>query len=152
MVARSKPEDLKKHYSVVGDCWIWSSSCYDTGYGKVQYQGKTWQAHRLFYFLFNGPLSEGKIVRHTCDVRNCVNPAHLILGTHQDNSNDCVERGRQSTGEGHGRALVTLEEVRQIRDLLACGLFSQARIGKFYGVKRSLISDIHNGRCWYNHG
>ena len=151
MVARSEPKDVFKKFRVTPGCWFWEAEFFETGYGKLQYQGKTWQAHRLVYTLYNGEIPEGKILRHRCDVRGCVNPFHLETGTHQDNSDDMVSRGRHASGESHGRALVTITEVRQIRDLLNCRLFTQGVIANFYGVKRSLISDIHNNRCWSNY-
>lgn len=46
----------------------------------------------------NGPIPKGLVVRHTCDVRECVNPDHLILGTQKDNIRDMHDRGRYAGG------------------------------------------------------
>lgn len=70
------------------------------GYGVLNRGGKTVKHHRLVYIRAN-KLSwsdiAGLVVRHTCDNPACVNPAHLVIGTHQDNMNDMKKRNRAST-------------------------------------------------------
>ncbi|MGI4871493.1 MAG: HNH endonuclease signature motif containing protein [Janthinobacterium lividum] len=76
-----------------GDCWEWMAACHQGGYGQFRYYNDT-LAHRAAYQLTHGPILSDLWVLHNCDNRRCVNPAHLRLGTPQDNVNDMMERGR----------------------------------------------------------
>ena len=58
-------------------CWTWTAATVPAGYGRVQWQGRVQQAHRVAYELLVGPIPEGLHLDHLCRVRNCVNPAHL---------------------------------------------------------------------------
>lgn len=91
---------LARHVVREGDCLIFKGSLGDTGYGEMREpDGKKILAHRLSYQIFKGVIPAGMIVRHTCDRRACVNPDHLVLGTHGDNTQDKVERGRVLRGK-----------------------------------------------------
>ncbi len=72
-------------------CWLWIGSFDLKGYGKLNVNGKVMQAHRASYTAFNGTIKTGKVIRHACDVPSCVNPDHLISGSHFEN---CLDRVR----------------------------------------------------------
>lgn len=76
------------------DCWVWTGSLDDCGYGRFMLHGSNTKAHRVSWLLFTtvpiGPL----LVLHKCDQRNCVNPHHLFLGTNRDNTLDMCAKGR----------------------------------------------------------
>lgn len=78
-------------------CWRWIGAHMRNGYGHMGSRGKTYSAHRLSYELNVGPIPNGMCVLHRCDVRDCVNPEHLWLGTKSDNTRDMDKKGRRGT-------------------------------------------------------
>lgn len=86
------------------DCWLWFGSMDSRGYGRL---GKPYgrdgiayiPAHRLSWILHYGSIPEGLGVLHTCDVRECVRPDHLFVGTPADNMADKMSKGRQHRGD-----------------------------------------------------
>src|SRR6266566_9408564 len=75
-------------------CQLWTGSKTTFGYGQISYEGKVWQAHRLVYSLFVGPIPQGKVIMHSCDTPACVSLEHLRLGTYRENSEDASRKGR----------------------------------------------------------
>lgn len=72
-------------------CLLWAAGRNHRGYGHF-YAGATTTAHRYAYILAHGPIDGGLHVLHKCDVKTCVNPDHLYLGTNADNVRDRVAR------------------------------------------------------------
>ena len=93
-------------------------------------------------------------VLHSCDVKNCVNPDHLWIGTHQDNMNDMVKKGRHRhrlkprRGEENGQSKLTLEQVKNIRKLYATGKFSYRELAYNFNVCGANIGYIVNKKIW----
>lgn len=76
-------------------CWLFQLFIKPTtGYGDLSYRGKVYRAHRAMYIVAKGPIPDGLHVLHSCDVRHCLNPDHLRLGTVSDNKQDEIQRGR----------------------------------------------------------
>lgn len=86
-------------------CWTWQGGKHRRGYGHAHAMGRQWQAHRLAWTLFRGPIPAGSCVCHACDNPPCVNPSHLFLGSHGDNMQDAVVKGRMASGDHHGLRL-----------------------------------------------
>lgn len=60
-----------------GDCWIWTGTIRDSGYGQVRANGRLQPAHRVVYEWLVSPIPEGLTIDHLCRNRPCVNPDHL---------------------------------------------------------------------------
>lgn len=151
-------------------CWIWTGNISNAGYGRFTDYWQKFSAHRLSYEFANGPTPPGKNVCHTCDVRACVNPAHLWLGSHTDNMQDAIAKGRHggfktrgrpgARGEANGHAILTDEQVLAIRaayqprptDLQGpwpkTGRPTVTSLADEYGVSRSLIHAILMRKVW----
>lgn len=119
-------------------CWIWTGTLLRGGYGSVQIAGHKSTAHRLSYKIFFLALPDDVEVCHRCDVRACVNPSHLFLGTRTDNMIDCVRKGRNDRK-------LTKDDVAAIR--ASVGL-SKAELGRRYGVTDVMIGKIIRGEWW----
>jgi hypothetical protein len=93
---KSAEETFGRSYLVdASGCWLWTGARFKTGYGGLRADnGRTVRAHRFSYELRRGPIPPGLDVMHACDVRLCVNPAHLSIGTRLDNMRDAVAKGR----------------------------------------------------------
>lgn len=94
----NKHGPVPPHCPAIGPCWLWVGAL-TGGYGVFWQDGRA-EAHRFSWQLNVGPIPDGLYVLHRCDVRACVNPGHLFLGTAAANSRDMVEKGRQGTPRG----------------------------------------------------
>lgn len=96
-------------------CWESPSDRMINGYARFSINNGKQLAHRLSFEYFHGEIPKGMVVMHSCDVRNCVNPAHLSLGTAYENTMDmwCKGRGHRKSGktknvlEATGKATAT---------------------------------------------
>lgn len=81
-------------------CWLWTAGRYPNGYGSVvlpREEGRQRRAlaHRFAFEDGVGPIEDGLLVLHRCDIKPCVNyEDHLFLGTQAENLADCVAKGR----------------------------------------------------------
>ncbi len=122
-------------------CWEWTIARDRDGYGSVWWDGRQQSAHRISYLLAHGNLPDLQI-RHTCDNPPCVNPAHLVAGTPQDNSRDMTTRGRQAKNEIHWHCIVSDEQVELIRLRYAQGGISYAQLGNQFGISGQEVGHI----------
>lgn len=139
-------------------CWLWTGYRNRTGYGTIGPGGQHRSdvlATNVSWELHNGPIPDGLNVLHNCpggDNPACVNPAHLWLGTHADNMADMVAKGRAShvvrvRGSSHPRALLTEEQVREIRRRYKGHNNPPQRVlAAEFGVDQTTISSVLHGR------
>lgn len=146
LLARATPEPNS-------GCWLWENFTDALGYGRTEMAGvPEHRAHRIAWHLTHGPVPRGLRVLHKCDVRCCVNPDHLFIGTQADNVADMVRKGRNrnNTPRGSANHYARLDEdsVWAIRQMLAHKLFTQAEIARDYGVSPMTLSRIANNQTW----
>lgn len=123
-------------------CRIYTGPILNSGYGRFA----DGLAHRYAYRCHKGDIPHGQNVCHTCDVRRCVNPEHLFLGTQAENLRDMDSKGRRNTprGESAGLARLSADEIRAIR--LAPGTYRA--IANNFGTTCSHVSRIKNRQEW----
>lgn len=134
------------------ECWLWSAGKFCNGYGSVRTRGKVRLAHRESYEDANGIGSAaGFVVRHRCDVRACVNPAHLEIGTHADNVRDKMERGRCRVAGVNSK--ISEADAQDIRAAYVYGSSTngQYALARRFGVSRTHIGRILRRETW-THG
>ena len=130
-------------------CWLWKGYVLPDGYGAVSIAGKRSRAaHRISWELFRGEIPPGMLVCHRCDVRACVNPEHLFLGSLQENAADMKRKGRSRAGESNPAAKLKAAEVREIKAMMARPGFSARETAARFGVSPGLIYAIRKGRAW----
>ena len=137
-------------------CWLWTAALTHDGYGRfvVPLKNGAWQtrlSHRVVYESLVGPIG-GKLVLHRCDVRNCVNPDHLFLGTNKDNTTDMIAKGRGvftgARGEAAGNAKLTEPQIREIRARWDAGERAKKLKKSFPMVRDEYFWQIGNRRRW----
>jgi len=139
------------------ECWLWMGSGPD-GYGGFKLDGRWLLAHRVAYEFEVGQVPAGLCVCHTCDVRKCVRPDHLFIGTNQDNVDDRQAKGRgavppqpeleqRARGERHGLARLTPELATAIRGQLAEDQTISA-IARSVGLGRTTVRRVRDGEAF----
>jgi hypothetical protein len=134
-------------------CWWWEGTKNNKGYGMFMAVSPNKSlAHRFSWELVNGPIPKGKNLLHQCDNPACVNPTHLILGTHEENMRDMHRKGRGKfiphLGENNGSSKLTDVQVREIRQRYSEGNITQQQLADKYGVSDGLISFVVTRRAW----
>jgi HNH endonuclease len=141
-------------------CWLWIGAKTKQGYGVLRIDGKNILVHRLSFELHVGPIPKGMYVLHRCDVRACILPEDLFLGTHLDNIHDMVQKNRHMTakrlasplrGSQHPNAKLTEQSVSEIyqRFQAAQGqLGIRTQLARELHVSISTISNVLKGEAW----
>ena len=149
---------LRRNTRRTPTCWIWTGTYRSSGYGQIKIDGRPETAHRIVWQHVYGPIPPGLCVLHRCDVRRCVRPSHLWLGTLRENSLDMQRKGRARTprGSANGQSKLTERQVREIRRLYVVGnLNKYARVGPSqpelaarFGVSPRAIGKIVTDQDW----
>ena len=131
-------------------CWLWFGSISKHGYGEFYLGEKRYErAHRASWIFKNGEIPADLHVLHKCDVRSCVNPNHLWLGTNSDNVADMVSKKRNKwmVGSNHKRSKINEDDVLLIRAKKSVGVKTKELMDEF-GLGKSMIAYICSGQYW----
>lgn len=122
-------------------CWLWTGGMMNSGYGCFcPAKGRHVGAHRYSWSLVNGPVPDGLFVCHTCNVKSCVNPAHLYVATPRQNTRDAA------MADLLGRKLSN-PSVLRLREMRKAGA-SNSVLMKEFGICRSMLKYVINRTAW----
>lgn len=139
---------LDKMLDKSGECWLFTGSVNNKGYGQFWLNGRCRLPHRVAMELSTGEEPEG-VVMHSCDTPLCCNPSHLSVGTQEENLQDMRNKRRASSpphvaGELCGRAKLTWSQAALIRT----DTRPQRVIAEEYGVTQPTVYKIQRGLTW----
>lgn len=166
-----KDGPVQAHCPAIGKCWIWTGSKIIQGYGIFPLGKIRFLATRVLLHIHTGEMPETLLALHKCDNPICVNPDHLFKGTHSDNSNDMMSKGRfifaphknpqigdkhwsrrmpdrVRKGERAGRVVLTATDVISIRDDYWSGRKGTDQLRIDYGVSIRNIYSIIQRNSW----
>lgn len=128
-------------------CMEWNGAINKDGYAACTAYGlfKSAALHREVFRLYSGETPA--VVMHTCDNRKCINPTHLVAGTHSTNMQDRSTKQRQAKGSKNGNAKLTEKQVRRMRNERLAGK-SYATLQAIYGVSRATVWRALSGTNW----
>lgn len=133
------------------ECWLWPGSRFQDGYGSIHSGGKIGKpllAHRVSWEAHNSDPPGTLLVCHKCDVKLCVNPSHLFLGTHLDNNSDRARKNRSARGERSPKTTLTEGEVKILRAEHAIGGTTYAALGRKFSVTEVTARNIVIRKTW----
>jgi hypothetical protein len=143
---RISETEFWSRFNKTDTCWLWTKGTTSNGYGEITYIRDKWHAHTLAYHFSKGAIPKGMVVMHTCDVKACGNPEHLVLGTQADNIADMVAKGRnhKPKGSSHPNSRLNDDLVRLIR----ADPRSAGEIAREYKIAQTQISRIKRRTSW----
>ena len=107
-------------------------------YASVRLRGRMVKIQRVTYEWANGPIPDGMQVLHRCDVSLCCNPAHLFIGTNDENHADKAAKDR-------GKKRLTHAKAMEIHKMVASGV-THTKTAASFGVRQSTVSRIVRGQ------
>jgi len=140
-------------------CWEWLGTLSRGSkkqYGTIKVDKKSVGAHRYSWEIHNETkIPQSMIVMHKCDNPKCVNPMHLVLGTHAENMVDMVSKGRQAKGASfrnrqpakgskNGLSKLTEDQAKEIFN----DKNPQRQIAQRYGVSQAVVHNIKSKKTW----
>jgi hypothetical protein len=130
-------------------CLLWLGGQFSQGYGGLYFNGKTYYAHRVAFFLKYGHVPKN-LGTHSCNIKLCVNWEHIIDNSYSQNTKNAYKDGliKNQIGENNNRAILTWKQVREIRCIYTGVRGQQTQLAKIYGTDRANICNIVNNHRW----
>ena len=154
------PEFIERFWSQAerdaAGCLLWRGRTNAKGYGVLKVGRSERLAHRVAWELVNGAIPQALNVCHRCDVRQCIDAAHLFAGTQAENMADMAaknrsgnrSRTRRNIGERNPMSKLNRESVAAIRAIYATGGTTQQALATRFGVGRRAIGRVISGERW----
>lgn len=108
---------------------------------SISHIGKKWTSNQHTIMSSLPPPMLGK--NHTQETKNKISAS---LSGRKIPSNIISK----FSGENHGKAKLTKQEVLEIRNLYTTGKYSQSQLGKIYNISKSTVAKILNKKIWKN--
>jgi len=148
MITDNRQKEIS--YKVNKDgCWNCISHAptglYPWCYPAFKRNGKRLKISHYMFEKFKGEIPTNKILRHTCNNSMCINPDHLILGTHKDNMEDMVKSGHSLKGENHHNSKLTLQKIKEI---IQNKISTTKELAQKYNISGRQIRYIKAGKRW----
>lgn len=129
------------------ECLLWPFSKAGYGYGKLLYNGRWRNAHRLICEMTHGePPTELHEAAHSCGVAACVNKRHISWKTTTENHADKLLHGTDNRGERHNMARLKSEDIFAIRRLGKT--MPRREIARIFGISYGYVGDILRRARW----
>ena len=140
---RNKFEEFFKKSSD-DSCWLWKKKNGNSisDYANFTFRSERYKSNRAAWLIYRGEIPKDMYVLHKCDIRFCVNPDHLFLGTHVDNMHDMKLKKRAKP-----RCKLSPEQVTEVREMLNLGV-TTTRLAKKYNVSSTCIWYIKHNKSW----
>ena len=138
-----------KNNDLRSSCILHSGAVGTSGYGNRwnKLTRKVEGAHRIAWQKTNGEIPDGLWVLHKCDVKLCINPDHLFLGTASDNTLDMLAKGRRPylnpnpfpSGEKNLQSKIPDDELNMVKELLVDKSIRHQDVADIYGVHLNTV-------------
>lgn len=133
------------------ECWHWIGTIDSVGYGRLMHPKEN-KAHRISWIIHVGQIPKGMKILHRCDLRSCVNPDHLFLGSQSDNVKDMMNKKRNVAkglnGELNPMAKLTSEDVEKMKNIRKSTAMSFNKIAKIMGISTMTVYRACTGKSW----
>lgn len=149
-------KSFEKHVIRQEGCWGWKGPVAKGGYPVMSCRREIGsdRGHKASWLIYKGEIPEGLHVCHKCDNPICTNPEHLWIGSHRQNNDDKMQKGRHKwakppvmEGTKNPSAKLNEENVKEIKKMLKDG-YGPTFIGKKFDVSKTTILRIKTGTHW----